>query len=308
MITNKNKKFVSAVAYIHNSENEVENFLKMIHGILAENYEEFEIICVNDYSSDNSKESIRQAVKGFSDCMVSIVNTGFYQGVEVAMLAGVDLAIGDFVFEFDDVVIDYDSNLIMECYNRCTQGFDIVSCGIGRGRTSSRLFYSIFNRFSGAQYEIKSETFRVISRRAINRVYAISHNPIYRKALYHNCGLKTDFIDYKGLGNRVRNNLKNPHEQAITSLLLFTSVAYKAALALAFIMMLATLASIIYVLVIFFTGTPSEGYTTMMILISGAFFALFTILAMIIKYLSVILQLVFQRQKYVLESIEKMAG
>ena len=304
----KNKKFISAVVYVHNSENAVGNFLEMLHDVLVVNFEKFEIICVNDYSSDNSKECIRQAAKDLPECMVSVVNTGFYQGVETAMLAGIDLAIGDFVFEFDDMTVDYNPDLIVDCYNRCIQGFDIVSCGTGSKRSSSKLFYSIFNRYSGVQYPIKSETFRVISRRAINRVYAISPNPIYRKALYHNCGLKTDYLDYVGTGSRLRNNLKNPQDTAITSLLLFTSVAYKATLALAFTMMLATLASIIYVVVIYITGTPAEGYTTIVILISGAFFALFTILAVVIKYLSVVLQFVFQRQRYVLESIEKLTG
>lgn len=308
MTTIKNKKFVSAVAYMHNSENEVDNFLKTLYDVLSENFEKFEIICVNDYSSDNSNERIRQAAKVLHDCMVSVVNTGFYQGVETAMLAGIDLAIGDFVFEFDDFTVDYNPDLIMDCYNKCIQGFDIVSCGTGNRRASSKLFYSIFNRYSGAQYAIKSETFRVISRRAINRVYAISPNPIYRKALYNNCGLKTEYLNYKSTLSQLKNNLKNPHDTAITSLLLFTSVAYKATLALAFIMMLATLASIIYVVVVFFSGTPAEGYTTMMIVISGAFFALFAILAVVIKYLSVVLQLVFQRQKYVLESVEKLTG
>jgi dolichol-phosphate mannosyltransferase len=306
MITNKNKKFISAVAYAHNSERKIDNFLKMLHGVLAENFEEFEIICVNDYSSDNSKERIRQVAKELPNCMISVVNTGFYQGVEVAMLAGIDLAIGDFVFEFDDVTVDYEPGLIMECFNRCIHGYDIVSCGIGSRRASSRLFYSIFNRYSGTQHEIKSETFRVVSRRAINRVYSISPNPIYRKALYHNCGLKTDYVVYKGVGPKQRSNLKNPHDTAITSLLLFTGIAYKATLVFAFIMMLATLASVAYVIAIYIIGSPIEGYTTMMILISGAFFALFAILAVVIKYLSVLLQLVFQRQKYVLESVEKL--
>jgi len=308
MMVNKNKKFVSAVAYIHNSENEIESFLKMLHSVLIENFEKFEIICVNDYSSDDSVARIHKTGKDLTDCMVSVVNTGYYQGVEISMLAGTDLAIGDFIFEFDDVLVDYNPNLIIDCYNKCIQGFDIVSCGSERIRTSSKLFYSIFNRFSGAQYEIKSETFRVVSRRAINRVYAITPNPIYRKALYHNCGLKTCHMGYKGARPRAKNNLKNPHDTAITSLLLFTNVAYKATLALALAMMLATFASIAYVIGIYILGTPVEGYTTMMILISGAFFALFTILAVVIKYLSVVLQLVFQHRKYLLESVEKITG
>ena len=49
---------------------------------------------------------------------------------------------------------------------------------------------------------------------------------------------------------------------------------------------------------------PIAGFPTMMILVSGAFYALFAILVVVIKYLSVILGLVFNRQRYVIEGIE----
>ena len=306
----KHKKFVSAVAYVHDAENDIEKFLQTLYSVLESNFETFEIICVNDSSADDSKNAIRKFADTISNCMVSMVNTGFYQGVEQAMLAGLDLAIGDFVFEFDDIVLDYEPNLIMKCYDKCIQGLDIVSCGNGGKRISSKIFYSIYNRHSGSQYDLKSESFRIISRRAINRVYSMSPNPIYRKALYRNCGLKTDYVRYKGqsvVPSR-KHVLKNPQDTALTSLILFTNVAYKAAIALTIFMMIATLGSLGYIIAIYITGNPVEGYTTMMALLSGALFGIFAILAVMIKYLSVLLRLVFQRQKYVLESIEKLTG
>ena len=306
----KHKKFVSAVAYVHDAENEIAMFLQTLYDVLEGNFENFEIICVNDSSADNSGQVIRDFADTVANCMISMVNTGFHQGIEQAMLAGLDLAIGDFVFEFDDIIVDYEPDLIMKIFDKCIQGFDIVSCGNGGKRVSSKIFYSIYNRHSGSQYELKSETFRVISRRAINRVYSMSPSPIYRKALYRNCGLKTDYLQYKGQSARPsrKHVLKDPHDTALTSLVLFTNVAYKAALALTIIMMLATLGSLGYIVVIYFIGNPVEGYTTMMALLSGAFFGIFAILAVMIKYLSLLLRLVFQRQRYVLESVEKLTG
>jgi dolichol-phosphate mannosyltransferase len=70
--------------------------------------------------------------------------------------------------------------------------------------------------------------------------------------------------------------------------------------------MLATLISIAYVVTVYLLGNPVHGYTTMMMLISGSFFAMFTIMAIIIKYLSLILRLIFNKQKYLIEGIEKI--
>ena len=306
----KHKNFISAVVYVYNAENEIESFLKMLYGVLNANFEKFEIICANDASSDNSKNIIKSLAGSFNNCILSIINMGYYHGVESAMLAGVDLAIGDFVFEFDSTVRDYAPELIMQVYERSLQGFDIVSCGNERTRASSKIFYSVYNRHSGTQYKLKSETFRIISRRAINRVHSMSVNLPYRKALYSNCGLKADYINYKPVSTNAKQMqmLKNPHDTALTSLILFTNVAYKITLIFTFIMMIATLGAIIYVISVYLLGNPVEGYTTMMLFMAGAFFALFAVLSVIIKYLSVILGLIFNKQRYVVESIEKVAG
>lgn len=57
---NKEKNFVSAVIYVHNAESRVQNFLSMIINVLEDNFEHSEIICVNDASTDNSLDVIRQ--------------------------------------------------------------------------------------------------------------------------------------------------------------------------------------------------------------------------------------------------------
>ena len=227
------------------------------------------------------------------------------------MQAGVDLAIGDFVFEFDSTIMDYDPDLIMRIYDHALHGFDIVSCGRERMRTSSKLFYSVYNRHSGTQYMLKSESFRILSRRAINRVHSMSVHLPYRKALYSNCGLKADHIHYKkpsqSRAGRLQT-LKNPHDTALTTLILFTNVAYKITLWFSLLAMLVTLGTVGYVVAIYFTGTPVEGYTTMMLLMSGAFFAVFAVLSVVIKYLSVLCGLVFNKQRYVIESVDKLVG
>ena len=310
IFANKQKTFISIVVYIHNAEALIENFLKSLYSVLNEHFERFEIICANDASTDATTDIIRKFANSLNNCTLSILNMSYYQGLEAAMHAGVDLAIGDFVFEFDSTVLDYDPELIMRVYDLSLQGFDIVSCGREHTRSLSKLFYSIYNRHSGAQYKLKSETFRIISRRAINRVHSMSENLPYRKALYSNCGLKVDYIHYKPTNKNDKHIqvLKSPHDTALTALILFTNIAHKVTLVFTIVMMLVTLGTAGYVVLIYILGNPVEGYTTMMLLISGAFFAVFAVLTIVIKYLSVILGLIFHKQKYVFESIERVAG
>ena len=243
--------------------------------------------------------------------MVSIVSMSYFQGLEFSMNAGVDLAIGDFVFEFDNSIMDYDSLLIMDVYNKCLQGNDIVSTSPkNKRRLTSKVFYKIFNKHSKRYNKIDTESFRILSRRAINRVNSLNKTIPYRKAIYANCGLKIATIDYiptnKDKTNITKETTSIRKDVAVDSIILFTDFASKMAIILSVIMALFVLGTLIYTIVIFIGGNPIAGWTTTMLLLSVAFFGIFSILSIIIKYLSIIINLIFKKQDYLIESIEKI--
>ena len=101
----KESNFASAVVYVHQNEDTIGDFLAQLNGLLRDNFQKYEVICVNDASTDGSVEAIRDFAAGVEGAMVSILNMSYYQGQEASMNAGVDLAIGDFVFEFDSAVM-----------------------------------------------------------------------------------------------------------------------------------------------------------------------------------------------------------
>jgi dolichol-phosphate mannosyltransferase len=71
-------------------------------------------------------------------------------------------------------------------------------------------------------------------------------------------------------------------------------------------MMIATLGTCIYVIVIYAMGMPVAGFTSTMLVLTGSFFGVFLLLAFIIKYLSILLDIVFKEHRYYIESIEKV--
>lgn len=311
MLTNKEKNFISAVVYVHNNENHISAFFDRLVNILEENFEKYEIICVNDHSTDTSIIEIKKLSLNMSG-VLTIVNLSFYQGIELAMNAGIDLAIGDFVYEFDNIIMDYPEDMIMKIYRRTLEGYDIVSVGPQSvKRSSSKIFYSIYNKFSKTNYKIQTEIFRIISRRAINRVHAMSKTIPYRKAFYANCGLKADILTYSNKNIKDLRHTQiikeNRKDMAISSIILFTDAAYRFSITLALIMMVVTIVNAAYTIVIFLGNVkPVEGWTTTMLFLSFAFFGMFAISAILIKYLSIIIDLVFRNQRYIVESIEKI--
>lgn len=304
---NKEKNFVSAVVYVNNNEEQIVEFHQMLTKVLEENFEHSEIIYVNDNSRDESvskiKENVSSAQKSTS---VSILNMSYFHGLEISMNAGLDMAIGDFVFEFDSVSIDYQPEEIMKCYRHSLEGYDIVSSAPdGKQRMTSSLFYWIIYQFT--KTKMVTERFRILSRRVINRISSMNKTVPYRKIIYSNCGLKKDTVTYEVQktkkskeSGRYRLNL------ATDSLILFTNAGYKFSAMMTVLMMFIVFFMAVYSVVIYCTGHPVEGWTTTILFMSVAFFGMFAILTIIVKYLQLLVDLVFKRKRYSFESIEKI--
>lgn len=310
---NKEKSFASAVIYVHNASDRIEGFLKTIIKVMEDNFENSEIICVNDSSTDDSLQIIKQTGRLASNTTVSVVNMSYFHGRELAMNAGSDLAIGDYVFEFDYDFLDYEPSLIMDVYRKALEGFDIVSASADKKeRFSSRVFYWLFNKYSKSKYMMTTESFRVLSRRALNRTESMNKTIPYRKAVYSDSGLKTAILRYEsrnatsGRTDKLERSYRT--KLAADSLLLFTQIGYSFAKFMTVMMMFISLFMIVYSIVIFLSAHPVEGWTTTILFLSVAFLGMFGILTVIIKYLQLIVELVFKRKKYSFESVEKITG
>lgn len=307
---NKKQNFISAVVYVHNAENRIEDFLQTVIAVM-DDFECSEIICVNDFSEDNSVKAIKKITERTSATSISILHMSFFHGLDLAMNAGVDLAVGDFVFEFDTTVLDFDKNAILEVYYRALQGYDIVSASPNRKeKLSSRLFYRVFEQFSDYSYRMTTESFRILSRRVINRIHSANRILPYRKAVYAGCGLKTDHIRYKAFDHISlsfdKKELKYRPGLAIDSLILFTKLGYKFSLAMTLFMMFASIFMLIYSIAIYASSHPVAGWTTTILFMSVVFFGLFVILTIVIKYLQLLVELIFKRKHYSFEGIEKI--
>lgn len=312
---NKEQNFISAVIYVRNAEDRIAGFLEMVMRVLEEKFEKSEIICVNDHSEDESVSVIKQMNRKSENTTVTILNMSYFHGLEISMNAGVELAIGDFVFEFDSAIQDFEEEEIWRVYQKSLEGYDIVSAvPEQKSKLSSRLFYYMFDKFSDFSYKLCTERFRILSRRVINRISSMNKAVPYRKAVYANCGLKTGNLHYivsgvssNGTGRKKDRKQKNYRSGlAMDTLILFTEFGYHLSVSMTVIMMLVTAFMAIYALVIYILSKPVEGWTTTILFLSFAFFGLFGVLTIIIKYLQILLDLTFRRKRYSFESIEKL--
>ncbi len=294
----KEKSFVSAVVYMRNNEEHIEKFMTSLNEVLKNNFNEYEIICVDDASSDQVVNKLKTLFAGKPDCTVNLITLSYFQGVEKAMNAGIDIAIGDMVFEFDCTVLDFEPLLIMDVFHKAQEGFDIVSASPRNiKRIGTSIYYQLVKTLNKNVGSIQTETFRVVSRRALNRVENMNSSVPFRQILYSTCGLKQTTLKYDSIGSKfIKLEHNYRRELATMTLLVFTNIAERCALCCTIVELIIA----IYLLV-------TEGLCTSSN-IAFCMAGVFLFFWIVLKYLSILKELVFTKQKYIIDNVEKISN
>lgn len=102
---------ISIILPIYNMQNYIAECLE---SIVAQTYKDIEIICVNDFSMDNSMTIVKEYAE--KDSRIKIVNNGKNRGLGGARNAGLDIAKGEYVMfcDTDDMLMP---TMVEKLYN-----------------------------------------------------------------------------------------------------------------------------------------------------------------------------------------------
>ncbi len=176
---------LSLVVPSHNEELNVPILYSEICKVLEEINVTYEIIFVDDGSTDNTIETVKKIQK--KDSGVRLISFSKNFGKEMATTAGLHFATGEII-----MMIDADGQhppqLIPKFIDEWRKGNKIViglrDSNKGEGfikRYGSRIFYRIFNRLSGFKLEPGSTDFRLIDKSVQKEFNKLTeHNRITR--------------------------------------------------------------------------------------------------------------------------------
>ena len=305
----KEKNFVSIIVNGDDRyEKEVGVFLKKLDKYFDEKFETYEFVIINNYCNNLNKKNIVQISEKLKT-IITIVNLPWKHNVENAMKAGLDIAIGDFVFEFDDPLLDFDFTILNDLYHKCLEGYDIVSATPNQNVAfSSRIFYKIFNSASYKNIELTTENFRIVSRRALNRILSDTGNFKYRKAAYHYSGFETKTIKYNPKIKKKAHSLKDRLSLAGNILTYNSNIGTKLCVSISMIFLMVSILAVIFTILSFiFVTNIQKGWTTTMLFISVSFTGLFFILTIISKYIETLIREIQNKPSYIYQSIDKIS-
>ncbi|MBF0138255.1 MAG: glycosyltransferase family 2 protein [Magnetococcales bacterium] len=191
---------LSLVVPMHNEEESLDLFFETVTPILQKITSQYEIVCVNDGSKDNTLNKLR-AVHA-RNSRVKIIDLSRNFGKDLALTAGIDHATGHAVIPLDADLQD-PPELIPAMVEKWQAGYDmVIGVRIDRSmdsrlkRTTANLFYKIMNALSDIPIQYNAGDFRLMDRKVINALGLARERTRFMKGLFAWLGFSQAFVTY----------------------------------------------------------------------------------------------------------------
>ena len=195
------KKLISIITPIYNEKDVLEIFFHEIEKCFVKINYEYEIICVNDGSTDGTFDFLK--TKSNKNDFVKVINLSKNYGKEIALTAGIDNANGDAVIPIDCDLQDPVS-VIPLLIEEWEKGFDVVlakrvdrSSDSFTKRYTSKIFYSLIDKISDVHIPSNVGDFRLMDRKTILALRGYRERSRFMKGIMASLGFKQTTVEYK---------------------------------------------------------------------------------------------------------------
>ena len=204
---------ISIIAPMYNEEAAIDIFFAEMRNFLAECPYQYEIVCVNDGSKDNTLDILKKYAE--EDNRIKIVSFSRNFGKERALYAGLKYSSGDAVIPID-VDLQNPPMTIKTFLAKWEEGYDIVY-GVRENRKNegrlrrflSKKFYEFYNLISEQKAPYNAADFRLMDRKVVNAVLRIREKHLFMKGIFNWVGYKSCPVLYNHADRAAGNSKFN---------------------------------------------------------------------------------------------------
>lgn len=200
MFLNSGAVELSVVVPLYNEELNIDYLFERLVSVLDRLKMNYEIVCVNDGSKDNTIDRLIE--HHHQTPAIKVVNLSRNYGKEIALSAGLDFANGAAVVPIDADLQD-PPELIEELVEKWREGYDVVLATrrsrVGEGwvkRFTANAFYRTIDRISQVPIPRDTGDFRLMDRRVVNALKRLPERNRFMKGLFAWVGFKQTSIYY----------------------------------------------------------------------------------------------------------------
>ena len=306
-------KLISFVFSFRNEEKNLKNLIDRVHNAVKKTKNwDYELIFVNDDSTDNSEKILLDLQK---DLPIKIINMSRRFGTNPCVIAGFENCSGDCIIYMDSDLQD-PPELITEIIKKYEDGFDIVHTRRTKrlGESKFKLFftnlaYTIIDKLSDIDLKKDVGDFKLISRRALDKILEQKEYNPYIRGLSVWVGFKQTYIDYvrdARLGGESKFSLfsEGPVTQFIRGVTSYSLKPLYIGVLLGFFAFLFSIFLIVYALYTKLAGLAVPGTTGILIVVSFFSGALLSTIGIMGIYLARIFEQTKGRTRYIIKNIK----
>jgi dolichol-phosphate mannosyltransferase len=191
---------LSVVAPAYNEAGGLAAFVARVTAVLETTGEDWELVVVDDGSTDGTWEVVRGAAA--RDPRVRGIRLARNFGHQLALTAGLSVARGDGVITLDSD-LQHPPDVIPQLLAAAREGNDVVyavrsstdTAGFWK-RASARVFYWILNRLSSLELPEGAADYRYHSRRVVDVLLDMPERHRFLRGLVRWAGYRQTFVEY----------------------------------------------------------------------------------------------------------------
>ena len=300
---------ISVVLPSYNEEENIDRAAEHIGKVLQAAGMDFELIFVNDGSSDNTWGKIT-ALAAKNPRIVG-VNFSRNFGKESAIMAGLAQAKGDCVAVMD-CDLQHPPETLVEMLHRWQEGYEVVE-GVKRSRGKE----SALHRFAaGTFYRLMSSAtkvdmsrasdFKLMDRKAVNAILSLPEKNAFFRALSSWVGFRTTSVEFDVQDREAGSSKWSSRSlagYAVRNITSFSSAPLQLITVCGIVVLVMALVLGVQTLVRYFSGTAVAGFTTVILLILLIGSVLMLSLGLIGYYLAQIYNELKGRPRYLISEI-----
>lgn len=300
---------LSIIASVFNEEQSLPLFYEEVTKIVKNCNVDYEVIFVNDGSSDNSKAVIKSLAEKNSHVKIISFSRNF--GHEAAMIAGIDYASGDGLICMDSD-LQHPPESIPSIIKKLEEGYDVISMvrtankNVGLiKKTTSFMFYRFLNLLSPVKFEENASDFFALSSTAADVLRKDYRERVrFLRGFVQIIGFNKTTLEYEA-NDRVAGESKYSIIKLIkfsyNALCSFSDMPLRLGIYSGILVGFLGLIIMIYSIVKKIVYGAPAGYSTLIVVICFMFFITLLCVGIIGEYLSIVFAEVKGRPIYLIE-------
>lgn len=305
-MTTESPPELSIVVPLFNEEQSLSAFLAALMPAVKALAMPFEVILVNDGSSDGTWAGIVEAHRG--DGRISGICLSRNFGHQNALIAGLEAARGAAIVTLDGD-LQHPPELIPRLIEEWRAGYKVVNMirsdsaeTTAFKRTTSRWFYKVFSLMSGVPVPSGSSDFRLMDRSVVDVILAMRDTRPFLRGFVQWAGFPATSIPYQARprhAGRTHFGLGRMLRFSAAAIVSFSSFPLRIGVWIGLVTSLLAVIEVIYIIVEYSQGRTVPGWASVLTVISFMFGVLFFVLGIIGTYLADIHETLKHRPRYV---------